>query len=93
MSLPQLLPTISPSEISQSKPEFDYDIAIVGGGIVGTTLACSLKDSSLKVAIIETQTPSLAAAKKQAYALSLMSGDDFRKHRSLATNLTQNYYL
>jgi 2-octaprenyl-6-methoxyphenol hydroxylase len=74
MSLPQNFSKNSPSEIPQTQPEIDFDIAIVGGGIVGTTLACSLKDSSLKVAIIETQTPSLAAAKKQAYALSLMSG-------------------
>ncbi|OCR02753.1 2-octaprenyl-6-methoxyphenyl hydroxylase [Oscillatoriales cyanobacterium USR001] len=74
MLIPQLLPKKSPSEIPETQLEFDYDIAIVGGGIVGTTLACALKDSSLKVAIIETQTPDVAAAKKQAYALSLMSG-------------------
>lgn len=74
MALAQLSETISTLETPQPKPEFDFDIAIVGGGIVGTTLACSLKNSGLKVTIIETQTPSVAASRRQAYALSLMSG-------------------
>lgn len=33
------------------------DIAIVGGGMVGLTLAAALKDSDLRIAIIESKTP------------------------------------
>ena len=50
-----------------------YDVAIVGGGIVGTTLAVALKDSGLTVALIEAQTEADAIAKGQAYAIHLSS--------------------
>jgi 2-octaprenyl-6-methoxyphenol hydroxylase len=49
------------------------DLAIVGGGIVGTTLAAALKDSGLKIIIIEARSLEAAAAKQQAYAFSLLS--------------------
>lgn len=52
---------------------FDYDIAIAGGGIVGLTLACALRGSGLKIAVIEAQSQSQAANKGQAYALHLVS--------------------
>ncbi len=32
----------------------DFDLIIVGGGMVGASLACALKNSDLKIAIIET---------------------------------------
>jgi 2-octaprenyl-6-methoxyphenol hydroxylase len=51
-----------------------YDLVIVGGGIVGTTLAVALKNTGLKIALIETQTLAKAKSRKQAYALSILSG-------------------
>lgn len=33
----------------------DYDVVIIGGGMVGTTLACALGNSDFKVAIVETR--------------------------------------
>lgn len=51
-----------------------YDLVIVGGGIVGTTLAVALKNTGLKIALIETQTLAMAKSRKQAYALSILSG-------------------
>jgi 2-octaprenyl-6-methoxyphenol hydroxylase len=52
---------------------YDYDIAIVGGGVVGTLFACALKESGLKVALIEAETQSQAIAKAQAYSITLLS--------------------
>jgi 2-octaprenyl-6-methoxyphenol hydroxylase len=57
---------------------FDYDLAIVGGGIVGSTLACALKHSGLSVVLIEAQPPSVEAIKPQAYNLSILSGRIFQ---------------
>jgi 2-octaprenyl-6-methoxyphenol hydroxylase len=51
----------------------ERDLVIVGGGIVGATLAAALKNSGLKITIIEAQPLALAAAKTQAYAFSLLS--------------------
>ncbi|MFQ5760282.1 MAG: FAD-dependent oxidoreductase, partial [Acidiferrobacterales bacterium] len=35
----------------------DYDVAIVGAGIVGATLACALAASRLRIAIVEHELP------------------------------------
>jgi 2-octaprenyl-3-methyl-6-methoxy-1,4-benzoquinol hydroxylase len=35
----------------------NFDVVIVGGGMVGAAVACGLGDSSLKVAVIEQQMP------------------------------------
>jgi 2-octaprenyl-6-methoxyphenol hydroxylase len=65
-------------QLTQTPPiphtNFDYDLAIAGGGIVGATLACALKNSGLSVVLIEAQPPSVAVARRQSYALSLLSG-------------------
>jgi 2-octaprenyl-6-methoxyphenol hydroxylase len=53
------------------------DLAIVGGGIAGLTLAAALAKSGINLILIEGQTQQQAAAKRQAYALSLMSGRIF----------------
>ncbi|MBR8830371.1 MAG: Ubiquinone hydroxylase UbiL [Chroococcopsis gigantea SAG 12.99] len=55
-----------------------YDIAIVGGGIVGTTLAAALKDTGIKIAIIEAQATEIGVSRRQSYALSIMSGKIFQ---------------
>ncbi len=52
----------------------DYDLVIVGGGIVGTTLAAALKNSGLRIGIIEALPLEDTVKRQRAYALSLMSG-------------------
>jgi 2-octaprenyl-6-methoxyphenol hydroxylase len=51
----------------------DCDIVIVGAGIVGTTLAAALKDSGLKIILIEAQSQEITVQKTQAYAFSPLS--------------------
>ncbi len=55
----------------------EYDIAIVGGGVVGTTFACALKDSGFRVALIEAELTSQAVSRAQAYSISLLSSHIF----------------
>ncbi len=73
MALEQLYQT--PSTTQQG---LDYDLAIVGGGIAGATLACALKNSGLRIVLIEAQLQSVAVERRQAYALSLLSGRIFK---------------
>ncbi|MGB0561014.1 MAG: FAD-dependent hydroxylase [Spirulinaceae cyanobacterium] len=65
------------SDAAVTAPLPTYDVAIVGGGIVGATLACSLRDSGLRVAIIEAQPRERALQRPRAYALSLLSSRIF----------------
>jgi 2-octaprenyl-6-methoxyphenol hydroxylase len=54
------------------------DVAIVGGGIVGHTLALGLQQAGLQVILLEAQAESIAIAKGRAYALSILSGRIFQ---------------
>jgi 2-octaprenyl-6-methoxyphenol hydroxylase len=71
--MPELLST----EYSQSIHSHSCDVAIVGGGVVGTTLAAALGNAGLSVTIIEAQTLADAAARERGYALSPLSGQIF----------------
>ena len=73
------LPTLDIAPQSGSSEMQNYDIAIIGGGIVGLTLAVSLKDSGLKIAMVEAQAQSKAIAKGQAYAIHLSSRQIWQK--------------
>ncbi len=64
-------------ECAIKTPILTTDLAIVGGGIAGLTLASALAKAGLKIVIIESQTQAQAASKRQAYALSVMSGRIF----------------
>ena len=55
----------------------DYDVVIVGGGLVGMTLACALKDSGLQIALLEAKPESDAIARGQAYHINLLSSRIF----------------
>ncbi len=57
--------------------ELDYDLAIVGGGIIGNTLAVALQNSGLSVVSIESQAASISVAKGRAYVMSMLSGQIF----------------
>jgi 2-octaprenyl-6-methoxyphenol hydroxylase len=62
------------SSIDTEPNALDCDLIIVGGGIVGATLASALKDSGLKILIVEANPLEVVASRRQAYALSLLSG-------------------
>ena len=62
------------NNILVSRKSLNCDLVIVGGGIVGATLASALKNSGIKVIIIEAKPLEVAAARRQAYAFSLLSG-------------------
>ena len=79
MSLSQLTPTLSsPHTPIENYWGYDYDLVIVGGGIVGLTLAAALKDSGLSILLIEARIASAAAAKGQAYAVHMLSAQIFQ---------------
>ena len=50
-----------------------FDLAIIGGGMVGLALACALADSDLNVAIIEGRTPNLTPNDQHDIRVSALS--------------------
>jgi 2-octaprenyl-6-methoxyphenol hydroxylase len=70
-SIPQ--PTYSGQSNEAENKSLVYDLVIVGGGIVGLTLAVALEHSGLSVLIVEAQQKAEAIAKGQAYAIQLSS--------------------
>jgi 2-octaprenyl-6-methoxyphenol hydroxylase len=66
--------SIPPSPTTQS---LDADVIIVGGGIVGATLACALAPSGLRITIVEAKPQSQGLANRRAYALSITSAQLF----------------
>lgn len=70
-------PSEQPS-LDREQSALTVDVAIVGGGIVGLTLAAALAPSGMKVAVIEAQTAAAAASRQRAYAFSLTSADIFK---------------
>jgi 2-octaprenyl-6-methoxyphenol hydroxylase len=73
MAQAQLSQTLSSPQTPTQKWGYNYDLVIVGGGIVGLTLASALKDSGLSVLLIEAKVESAAVAKGQAYAVHMLS--------------------
>lgn len=73
MALAQLPKTTSPSQSLTDKRGYDYDLVIVGGGIIGLTLAAALNDSGLRILLIEARVQSASVAKGQAYAIHMLS--------------------
>ncbi|XQQ07574.1 MAG: FAD-dependent hydroxylase [Leptolyngbya sp. IPPAS B-1204] len=55
-----------------------YDVAIAGSGIVGLTLACMLKNSGLRIALIDAKPKTAGLSQRRAYAITLLSGRIFK---------------
>jgi len=72
-----MIPVSSPSVSPAASLPAVFDLAIVGGGIVGLTLACALKDTGLKIAFIEAKPREAGLQFRRAYAITLMSGKIF----------------
>jgi len=58
--------------------ELTYHLIIIGGGISGLTLACGLRGSGLRVAVIEAQSEQAVDERPRAYALAPLSAKIFR---------------
>ena len=52
------------------KPHLDYDIAIIGGGVIGLSIAISLQQSGKTVIIIDQDDEQINASRKNAGAFA-----------------------
>ena len=56
-----------------------FDVVIVGGGLAGLSLACALRDTRLKIALVESRAPLPAAGwDSRVYAISPANADFLR---------------
>lgn len=57
--------------------KYDFDVVIVGAGVVGATLACALRDSGLHIAMLDARSPETFSADSEldlrVFALSRAS--------------------
>ncbi len=70
---------VAPSPLAAPPTTFHCDVAIVGGGIVGHTLALALQQSGLEVILLEAAAESIAVAKGRAYVFSVLSAQLFEQ--------------
>lgn len=63
--------------LAQNPSTQTHDIAIAGGGIVGLTLACALKNSGLRIALIDAKPQTAGLEHRRAYAITLLTGRIF----------------
>jgi len=65
---------------SMNKPEQQFDLLIVGGGLAGLALACALRDTRLKIALIEQRPPVRPSGwDARVYAISPANVDFLRQ--------------
>lgn len=79
VSSPVSHPLAHPLGESDAADATQFHVAIAGGGIAGLTLACALKNSGLRVIVLEAQTQAATLNKQQAYAVSLRSSKIFQQ--------------
>jgi len=57
-----------------------FDVVIVGGGLAGLSLACALRDTCLKIALVESRAPIPSAGwDTRVYAISPANADFLQK--------------
>lgn len=57
-----------------------FDVLIVGGGLAGLSLACALRDTRLKIALVEARAPVRSSGwDARVYAISPANADFLRK--------------